>query len=160
MNRRTVLAPTTLLAAVVLALVAMVGAYAPRSHASGPAARSAPVAHTAQTTATLETTTQAADDPNFVITSLRCSANRTQGGPGKITCFAEWVGGEPVFNPTFQADPGGSAPVTSSPPGSRTATFTFGCIRSLEYTVTLFITDGRGVKTPTQTRPYIPCGNF
>ncbi|WP_419992689.1 hypothetical protein [Streptomyces boninensis] len=160
MSRRAVLAPTTLLAAVVLALVAMVGAYAPRSHASGPAARIAPAAHTAQTTATLATTTQTADDPNFFITSFTCRANRLQGGPGQITCTAQWVGGMPNFDPTFRADPGGSNPVTNSNNATRTATFTFGCIRSMEYTVTVFIEDGRDVRTPSQTRAYIPCGNF
>ncbi|MFI0412240.1 hypothetical protein [Actinomadura sp. 3N508] len=74
MSRRTVLAPTTLLAAVVLALVAMLGAYAPRSDASGPTAR------IAQTTTAQEATNQAAAAPNFDIEFLRCSANRTQGG--------------------------------------------------------------------------------
>ncbi|MCX4672472.1 recombinase family protein [Streptomyces sp. NBC_01381] len=160
MSQRTVLAPTTLLAAVVLALVAMVGAYAPRSHASGPVARIAPVAHTAQTAATLETTPQAAAALDFDIESLTCSANRTQGGPGQITCMAKWFGGTPNFDPTFKAEPGGSSPVTNFSNAARTATFTFGCIRSREYTVTLFVRDRNGESTSTQVRPYIPCGNF
>ncbi|MFD6431515.1 hypothetical protein [Streptomyces venezuelae] len=160
MSRTTVLAPKALLAAVVLVLVAMVGAFAPQSHASGPAARIAPVAHPAQTTAALETTTRAAADSNFVITSLMCSANRTQGGPGQITCTVKWAGGEPNFDPVFTSDPGGSRPVTSSNNNSRTATFAFGCIRSMEYTVTVFIRDGNRSETPPETRPYIPCGNF
>ncbi|MEW2391052.1 hypothetical protein AB0933_22125 [Streptomyces venezuelae] len=159
--RGTALAPTTLLAAVVVALLLMVGAHAPPSLASRPATRIAPVAQAAaQNTATLETTTQAADDPNFFITSFTCRANRLQEGPGQITCTAQWVGGTPIFDPTFRANPGGSNPVTNSNNANRTATFTFGCIRSREYTVTLFIEDSRDVRTPPQTRPYIPCGNF
>ncbi|MFD0416672.1 hypothetical protein [Streptomyces sp. NPDC127108] len=156
MSRTKVLAPTALWAAVVLALVAMAGLFAPRSHASAPAA---PVAHTAQTAATPGTTTRAAAAPDFDIESFTCSANRTQGGPGQITCKAKWFGGEPNFDPTFQADPGGSNPVTNSSNSARTATFTFGCLRSREYTVTLFISDRNGSKTQTKTVPYIPCGN-
>ncbi|WP_157882514.1 hypothetical protein [Streptomyces silvensis] len=160
MSRTTVLAPKALLAAVLLALVAVVGAFAPQSHASEPATRNVPAAHMTQTTTALGTTTRAAVASDFVITSLMCSANRTQGGPGQITCTVRWTGGEPNFDPVFRADPGGSTPVTSSNNANRFATFTFGCVRSIEYTVTVFIRDRNGIETPPQTRPYIPCGNF
>ena len=159
MSRRTVLAPTTLLAVVVLAL-AMVGSYAARPHESGSAARIATVAHVAQTTTTLETTTQAAAAAadGFDIESFNCFANRTGGGSGAILCTARWVGGTGPFNPVFVPTPGGTTPsLLIIPP--RTAQFSFGCLRNREYTVTFFVSDVDGNRT-SRRMIKLPCGNL
>ncbi|MFI0405337.1 hypothetical protein [Actinomadura sp. 3N508] len=153
MSRRTVLAPATLLAAVVLALVAMVGAYAPQSHASGPTAR------IAQTATTLETTNQAAAADGFAIKSFTCSSKEQQG-KFVVYCKAVWVGGEGPFSPIFDVPLRTFFnPEVRSSDATRTAEFNFGCLGGQEYRVTLKIRDRGGIETPSQERSFI-CGGW
>ncbi|MFC4048878.1 hypothetical protein ACFOY4_04205 [Actinomadura syzygii] len=151
MNRRTVLAPATLLAAVLLALVAMVGAYAPQSHAAGPTAR------IGQSTTTLGTTSQAAAASDFVIKSFACSS-KVQEGKNIIFCKAEWTGGKGPFTPKFKVNLTFFDPVLRFWNETRTAEYTFRCLGGMEYVVTLSIGDIDGSETPKQGR-YVVCGN-
>ncbi|WNG41526.1 hypothetical protein F0U61_53485 [Archangium violaceum] len=119
------------------------------------------VAHVAQTTATLETTTQAAAvaADGFDIESFRCSSNRLVGGPGMISCSARWVGGRGPFNPIFETNPESfTNPILVLGLG-QTATFSFGCFRNQDYRVTLTVVDIDQNRTSTR-RVYVPCGNM
>ncbi|MFI0484063.1 hypothetical protein [Actinomadura sp. 9N215] len=136
----------------VLALVAMVGAYAPQSHASGPTARSA------QTTTTLDTTNQAAAAAGFDIKSFACSSKVQEGKP-KIFCKAEWVGGKDPFTPKFDVNLTFFNPVLSFWNETRTAEYTFRCLGGREYRVSLSIGDNDGKETPYQAR-YVICGDL